>query len=394
MKVEVNAPLLCAAGRSIMALAGFPGADKKEKANTHCLLTAEGDKLVVEAADLGIYIKHIIPATVSSPGTAAINAGMLNKIRSQNLVSLVTKDKKAKSILIQYGATKSEIDMPDKVEEAITTSRPSAGTKVNASIQIELMRESLKAVTFKPGLKEESVRLQFSIDANQMEVTGLDSYSFARVIVTDKKMFSCKKGFAVVLRSSALTNILKEMDQEEGTVKVSVITNKKKQAKLVRFKSKTFEVWYPTLGVPYTDLKKKFKSLMVKQKVNAKFESTKQNLVEVIADCCSLHSSEETGGALKLRFDITKKLVRVSTDSTGAKTRTDLKPSACKIKGEKKTVYVHEGYLSSFLSLAPEGVPLRIESCGEAFLRLVATNLDSGSIEYLVARVAAPSKQS
>lgn len=393
MKVKVDAPLLNAAGRSIMALAGFPGSDKKEKANTHCLLTAEGDKLIVEAADLGIYIKHILPATVVSAGTAAINAGILNKIRSLDFVSLTTKGKKAKSLLVRYGSTKSEIDMPDKVEESIVNSRPSGGSKINAQIPIELMKESLKAVTFKPGLKEESVRLQFSVNPKQVEVTGLDSYSFARVLVTDKTMFSCKKRFAIVLRSNVLTNILKEMEQEEGKVKISVITNKKKEAKTVRLKSKTFEVYYPTLGVSFVDLRKEFKSLLAKQRVNARFESTKQNLVEVIANCCSLHSSEETGGALKLKFDIAEKMVTVSTDSAGAKTRTELKPSSCKVKGKKKAIYVHEGYLSSFLSLAPEGVPLRIESCGEAFLKLVATSLESGSIEYLVARVAAPSKR-
>jgi hypothetical protein len=392
MKAKVDAVLLKSAGRSIVALSNFPGSDKKDKSPINCLITAKGEKVTVEASGLGIYVKHVIPAEVANEGVASISAATLTKLRSADFLEMQTKGKNA--LALKHKSTRSEIEMPDGVTDQVKGGKPKKGSStICAVVPVELLKESMKAISFKPGLKEETLRLQVACGKKNFEMDGMDSYSFARVSVTDKKLFTCKKPFQLVLRSSVLSNILKEIEHDEGKVKIGVRKNKAGKPTSISIVSEFFEVHYPTLDTPFIDLGSKLTEFLKSNKVDASFVSDKASLVEVVSDCCALHSSEESGGSLKLRLDVTKKKITISTDSTGASTKTHLHPSKVKVKGTR-SMWVHEGYFNSFLNLAPEGVPLMVESCGDRYLRLrTGEDLNSGSIEYLVSRVANPSKQ-
>lgn len=399
MKFKVDGALLRNAGSSILALGGFPGGDKKENQAVSCLLTARKKRVLVEAAGLGIYIKHTLPAVVASEGDVAIFASKIDKISTTGSVEVSSKGEKKVVVVLRYGSTKGEVESPANVKNAITNGRPNAKKEqVHATIPVQTLKDALHAVSFKPGLKEESLRLQLRASKSEFEVSGLDSYSSARVVVatSKKKGVQVKTPFQVALRSNVLTNILKHINSDdEEVLDIGLRYNKKNEPIAVFLRNKQLEVHYPILAVKFTNLGEKIKSFLSKQKVNARFVTTKHELISALADCCALHN-KETISALKITITIGKSDVLLSTDTTGSKSRTELKPDKIKLKskGKSKSAAVHEGYLSSFLALSPDSVPLKVESCGEAYLRMTADSSDSVSVEYFVARVADRKDQS
>lgn len=389
MKAKVDCGLLRGAGRSVMALGAFPGGDKKENQAIACLLTAKKKALIVESAGLGVYIKHTIPASVKKDGVAAIQASKLDKVTGNGSVEI---SKKSNAITLQYGSTKGTIEEPAKVEKTVEDGRPKE-TKVveHATVPIRLLKQALQTVSFKPGLKEESIRLQIQATKDVLEVAGVDSYSFARVRMDVSKKTGIKvdKPFQVVLRSNVLTNILKGVDDgedEKTSVSISLRFNKKKDPVAICVKSKYLEVHYPILAVKFIHLGEQVKMFLGKHKVQASFVTKRATLLNTLGECCALHN-RDAAAALKIRLRIAKKEIELTTDTVGAKSRTILVPDSVKLKGKEKIASVHEGYLTNFLAISPDEVPLRIESCGERYIRLTAEGPESMSVEYLVAKV-------
>ena len=161
MQLEVNAIKLQSALRGIIALSSFAKKVKDDTANP-CLLTAENGKLVLEAANYGLYIKQTLDAEVDKEGSIGISASMLSRCTAQGTIK-IKYNEKSKSVSVSSAPHRYRIKELKLAEELVTTGRPSKArlkSQYLSSLTVDDFKTLISTISFKPGLKEETLRVQ------------------------------------------------------------------------------------------------------------------------------------------------------------------------------------------------------------------------------------------
>jgi DNA polymerase III sliding clamp (beta) subunit (PCNA family) len=390
MKFKTKSTPLKRAAASLKAISAF--SKNKDDQENPCLITATADGLILESANFGVYVKHVLEAEVEKEGEFGVSASVLEKgITGTDLtVERVTGRKPEDcGLLLRSSRTKHLIGEFKKAQNTVHVGRPrTKKNRFTAKIPVEFLAELARTVAFKPGLKEESLRVQLAIENGQAEMNGMDSYSFARVRFVHNKIKARGK-LQTIMKTSLINNILRELDQEE-IVKIGLINNAAGKPAQIHFSGSTFDIYYPVLNMKYIDLDTYIKNYLKRGKISCSFIADKKELQEAVGHATALKAGAED---VILKIAVSKKNTIISAHSGGGKSNTKVPTKERKIQGKKQDVFVHQGYFSSFLHLAPEVVPLKVESWGKAYLRVIATNMESDLIEFLVSR-ANPSVQS
>ena len=397
LKVVVDAQELRAALKAASVIASFSGG--KEEGTTEafvpCLLTARKKLLIVEAADYGIYLKFKLPADVQKEGEASVSANLLARCAGDSSF-LLTVDPKTSTLLVKTKTTKYSIQQIPAAKESVVANRPDLKkNKVTEAITLPfaLLKQAVATVSFKPGLREEMLRIQLKVSKTKkekvFELIGLDSYSFARISATGPDI-SITASLDAVVKTNLLDNIAKQLLEKDERVTVGVLTDKTGRQHALAFTAKSFVLYYPVLDVPIIDLDKKLAGFLKKAKVTCSFHASREYLLEGVADLVAIKAS---AASALIKFLVKKNRLVLSSDLSGNKAVTRLHCDNVKVAARADTFYIHEGYLTNFLNLAPPESTLQVESCGKAYVQIKTLGLESSSIEFLVAK-ALPATQS
>ena len=395
MHFEVNAKKLNQALKSIVALGSFVKTTKSDDANP-CLVTAKDDVITIEAADYGFYVKHTLEAAVKKGGTFGVSAMVLSRCRFSETMTL-KKGTKRNTVQVSSGSFRYVINELPKAENLITTgipSRKSLRVKYLASMAADTFKTLIGTTSFKPGLKEESLRVQMEFQkkrkAGSVTITGLDSYSFARMKAVGQDI-KVKKPFKAILKTSLLNNVLKELDvgnvsdEEIGSgppLKIGMVYDLDNNPSLIRFTTEEFDLFYPVLSIPFDDVSFVLKKFANEDSLDCSFVTQKSSVQDAIGAVTALVGSD----SIVINFKVSRKGIVVTTQTDNSKSRTELAAEEVHRNQKSTVICVHSGYFVNFVNLAPEIVPIKIESCGKAYVRISALELESSSIEFLVSQ--------
>jgi hypothetical protein len=161
---------------------------------------------------------------------------------------------------------------------------------------------------------------------------------------------------------------------------------------LVRFSSADTEVYYPTVELEFQDAETNAQEIR-SGRSDGSFLATRADLQEAIGTVKVVHDSAVSGLLyIRLSKDRVEFLV---TSSAGANGNTIVPVANITLPDNAKPQVLHlkEQYLAEAIDLAPEVVPLRIESWDKRLLFVEATQIENGGIEFLISQVLTPESQ-
>jgi len=383
MKCKIARNDLKSALNSIEALQNM-GVDNSSD-SLRCVFSLENDVLCIESAHMGAYVKKILKATPLREGKFGTGLKELTKCKFTGDVTLDYSEEAGK---LRATSKNSRFDLPGEqgAVEATEDSRPTEKGEIHALVPSELMVNAVTAVTFKPGLKQEDLRMQFSItkteQGGQLEVVGLDHFSFARFVRSSKDI-KVKKNIQFVLQSKSPGVVLKEITSD--TLAIGMISSSEDaEPTMVRFKSADADIYYPILNTPYLNAGEVSEDAR-KGEFNGGFVAYKKQLREAVG---TVRVIGDSATSLVLYLKIEEKDVRIAAEVKGSVAEAKIDTENVKLGAQSKFIMqISEKYFSDFLAIAPDVVPLRIESWNRKHAIVSALKLESGLIEYFMAQV-------
>jgi len=383
MKCKISRTDLKSALNSIEALQNM-GVDSPSD-NLKCVFSLEKDVLYIEGAHMGAYVKKTIKATPLREGKFGTGLKELSKYKFTGDVTLDYSEEESR---LRATSNRSKFDVPGEqgAVEAITDARPIEKGELHAVVPSELMVNAVSAVTFKPGLKQEDLRMQFSITTSKqggrLEVVGLDHFSYAR-FVRESKGIKIKKDVQFVLQSKSPGVVLKEVNSD--TLAIGMISSSKDaDPTMVRFKSTDTDVYYPILSTPYLEAGEVAEESR-RGTFNGGFVAYKKQLREAIS---TVRVVGDNATALVLLVKMEGKEVKIIAESKGSVAEATVATENVKLGSQPSFIMkVSEKYFSDFMAISPDVVPLRIESWNQKHAIVSALKLEAGLIEYFMAQV-------
>lgn len=401
MQFETDASQFNAALRAIIALSSFAKKVKDDTANP-CLLTAEKGKVTIEAANYGLYIKQTVEADVQKEGSVGVSASVVNRCLTKNKLK-INYTGKSSVVSLTSGTFRYRLKELKTAQELVATGRPNKKrlkSRYFATLSADTFRTLLNTISFKPGLKDESLRVQLEFlkkkgSIGSVVLTGLDAYSFARMEATGEDI-EVKKEFRAILKTTILNNIVKELgvgvveDDEIGRgapVKIGMVYDMDGNPALIRFTTEEFDIFHPVLSIPFDDISFILRKFRKPENIDCSFVVKKENIREAIDSVLSMaRSSESVVLNMKARKKDETVLFTTSVDDNTAKTR--IKARSVKAKKKITPLAVQSKYFTGFIHLSPGIAPIKIQSCGKSFLRIAALELESSSVEFLISMVS------
>jgi len=401
MQFEANADEFHSALRAIIALSSFAKKVKDDTANP-CLLTAKDDYVVLEAANYGLYIKQIVKARVKQEGSVGISASVAARCLIKETVKL-NYTGKSSTISITSKSYRYRIKELKKAEELVNTGRPNKNrlkSKYFAVVTADTFGTLLSTISFKPGVKDEALRVQLEITKKKNKIgsivlTGLDAYSFARVEATGEDI-AVKKSFKAVLKTTILNNIVKELgiakvDDDsigEGVpIRIGLVYDMDGNPALIRFKTETFDIFHPVLSIPFDNVDFVLKKFSNPKNIGCSFIARKQDIYDAIGAVTSVATSSESI-VLNMKAQKKEGIIQINTMADDNTAKTEIPAKKIKAKKGMANLAVQSKYFTAFIHLSPDIAPIKIQTCGKSYLRITALKLESSSVEFLISMVS------
>ena len=228
----------------------------------------------------------------------------------------------------------------------------------------------------------------------ELTLTGLDAYSFARVQASGKDI-KVKKSFKAILKTTILNNIVKELgvanvnDEEIGKgvpIRIGLVYDMDGNPALIRFKTSEFDIFHPVLSIPFDNVDFVLNKFTNPDNIGCSFSVKKNDVYEAVGAVLSVAVSSES---VILQFKVSKKNKRVTltTNINNNEAETEIPIKKVKVKKGMSNLAVQSKYFTSFIHLSPDIAPIKIQTCGKAYLRIAALNLESSSVEFLISMV-------
>jgi DNA polymerase III sliding clamp (beta) subunit (PCNA family) len=389
MKCKISATALKGLIRSMAALQSL-GLNTKEE-DIRCLLTVRGEKLHIEGANMGAYIRRNQPVTMMREGSCGVNLKALSKAKFSGDVTLdFRSDEKQLAILAKN--TKFCLPTEQAASDLIEASRPNTSKMaILAVIPAAILAEGAATVALKPALKEEDLQMQFSLSVGKsggrIEIVGSEHYSFGRY-VKETADIKVKEPFHFVLQSSSSSTVLKEITAETVGLGVArrVGEGEDGSTTMIRFASEDAEVVYPTLDVPYVDAQEQAQEIR-DTGFECGFIAYRKQLREALS---TLKPVQDSATLSTVLIKVAKGSVELGAKSSSGMVATAmLDTTSCKVTRADKPhiMLLSEKYISEVLNLSPDIVPLRVDSWSQRFVSVTAMKLADGEIEYLFSQV-------
>ncbi len=383
MKCKISRKDLKSALNSIEALQNM-GVDSSND-NLKCVFSLEKDTLYIEGAHMGAYVKKTIRATPLREGKFGAGLKELSKCKFSGDVTLDYNQEASK---LRATAKRSRFDIPGEqgAIEATEDSRPTERGDIHAIVPAQLMVDAVSAVTFKPGLKQEDLRMQFSItktdQGGQVEVVGLDHFSYARFVRASKDV-QVKTDLKFVLQSKSPGVVLKEITADKLAIGM-VASSEGADPTMVRFKSDDADIYYPILNTPYLEAGEVANDAR-EGEFNGGFVAYRKQLREAV-NTVRVVGDNATSLILYVKLEGTD--ARIAAESGGSVAEANIATDNVRLGDQPQFIMqISEKYFSDFLAIAPDVVPLRIESWNRKHAILRALKLENGLIEYFMAQV-------
>lgn len=387
MKCKIAATLLKSLINSLNSLQEL-GLDNNTGLQTLFSLGDDGN-LIAESSNMGAYIRKRIPVKVLRSGQFGINIKALSKCKLSGDVTLDYNDDTKK---LRVTATRAQYTLAsDQTAEAIIKNTRLTDQKVpiQARVPAKLLADAVAAVTLKPGLKQEKLRIQFAIEKNRnggkIEVVGLDEYSYGR-FMRNNDSIKVKSPLRFALQSSSPKTVLREVQAETIGIGFGASKGAEEPISIARFCSTDTDIYYPVLEVPFMNT-----DLLAKETTSGKLDGafvaykkqiqTALNTVKSIAD---------SNSGIVLYIKIGEDGVKIATESADNNAAVaTLQTEAIDLGGNKEAqlMRLNYHYTENLLKLTPDVVPLRIESWEKRHAIIRATKIENGLIEYFMAQV-------
>jgi len=341
--------------------------------------------LYVEGAHMGAYVKKTLKATPLREGRFGARLKELSKCKFTGDVTLDYNEEASK---LRATAKRSRFDIPAEqgAVDATEDSRPTDKGELQAILPAKLMVDAVSAVTFKPGLKQEDLRMQFSItktdQGGQLEVVGLDHFSYARFVRASPDV-KVKKDIQFVLQSKSPGVVLKEVNAEK--LAIGMVSSVEDAAPtMVRFKSDDVDVYYPILNTPYLDAGEVANDARSGE-FNGGFVAYRKQLREAVS---TVRVVGDNATSLVLYLKMEGSDARIAAEVGGSVAEAAIATDNVRVGDQSPFIMqISEKYFSDFLAIAPDVLPLRIESWNRKHAIVRALKLESGLIEYFMAQV-------
>jgi DNA polymerase III sliding clamp (beta) subunit (PCNA family) len=359
-----------------------------------CVLTIRNDRLYVEGANLGVYLRRNVPVTVMTEGSCGIKLSSLSKLKFTSDVTLAY-DADQHQLRATSKQSRFELQTDQTAVSVIEASRLKPDrAPIKATVPLTILQEATATITIKPSLGEDSLCVLFSLlstpEGGKLEIVGTEHYSMARYWQVDPEI-KVLAPLQFALSSNSCSLLMKEVTSPQVGIGVELGTGVDggKIISLVRFSSPDTEVYYPTIEVEFQDAEANGQEIR-EGRSDGSFVATRAALREAIGTVKVVHDSA-TAGLIHIRIshDRVEFLVK---SATGAHGNTIVPTTSITLPNPNKpqVIQLKEQYLAEAVDLAPDGVPLRIESWDKKLLFVEATKIEHGGIEFLVSQVLAP----
>ncbi len=186
------------------------------------LLKAIGDELILTGYDMEIGINTSIPARVNEPGSIIINAktlcDILRYIPGENVV-IENQDERFKYMIrseeTEYtilGINSEDYPVLPKIEESYPV-------VVGQTVLREMIRQTIFAVAVNDSTKVVHTGIKFEITNGNIRLIALDGF---RLAIRNEQIDYEGEDISFIVPSKTLSEIMKIMNDDEGTVSISV----------------------------------------------------------------------------------------------------------------------------------------------------------------------------
>jgi DNA polymerase III sliding clamp (beta) subunit (PCNA family) len=393
MKCKLPAASLKNLIKSLQALNSL-GLSNKE-ADVCCVLTVRKERLYIEGANMGAYLRRNTPVTVMREGACGVKLGDLSKLKFNSDVTL-EYDTDKRQLRAVSSKSRFNLQADQTAFGVIEASRPTNGRiSIQATVPIRILQEATSTVAIKPGLKEENLTIQFILtptpEGGRLEVVGTEHYSLARYWRTDQDI-SVQAAMQFSLPSSSCSVLMKEVVSPQVGIGVELgpMLEGRQTISAVRFSSPDTEVYYPTIEAEFDDAEANNREIR-SGRSDGSFIATRTDLREAISTVKVLHDSATTG-KIYIRLSRDRVELMVKSDAAGASGNTIVPAASITLPDGSKPqiIQLKEQYFSEAIDLAPDVVPLRIESWDKKLLFVEATQIENGGTEILISQVLTP----
>ena len=393
MKAKVKATELKRAISAVLALQKLNETKSKSKSadpttagGLKGCITVEEGKVLIESANMGAYACVSVEATTLRKGSIGVDLTSLENLRLTGIV-VIGVDERSGKLKVKGGRSDYDLAVDQDAEAMVNALVPDrSGVKFVAKVPTAILSKAAALVAIKPGLKAETMRMQFSFtttpSGNRMEVTGVDFYSYGRFVRTADDV-KIKEDAKFVLRAASLSTILKNISGEEIMIGVQQAEDGEDTAS-VRFKSDDADVMYPTLDMPFMNPSEVHKQI-TSGTFDGGFTALRKNVREALNTVKTVATDNKP---LILNLRITPKNVQIGAENNGNQAVATIAVQNIKLPTDRPHIMIlNQAYFNEVVSLAPEVVPMRVESWNRAQAIIRAEKVENGRIEYSISQV-------
>jgi len=353
------------------------------------ILSVEKDGLWIEYGSAGAYLRKRSDATILREGSVGIDLKLIQKCRLSGDVTLDFSGKGAKKLQLTTGARKNKYELmtEQQADKSLDAFRPDPIGKKRAPVELppHVLRLAANSITYKPGEEGKKILIQADFTKlgkkqYQFSLASRDNYSFARYITTADSL-QVRRSLKFILSSSLLQEVMKEAAGEDR-IKIWDIKGGDEQTSIIRFVSGDLDFCHPVMGEEDFEDMDEYSADARTGKKSGYFLADQGDLKEAIDTVQVFGTSADP---VMVEIQVSKKYgVKFCTKINNHVSKAVI--DAEKVVARKPFIIpVHSNYLGEFIKVLPKTLPMRIEKW-ESVLRIEATNLEDGLIEYVVAQ--------
>ena len=352
-------------------------------------ITVGEDIVSVESANMGAYVCISIPGTTMRQGSIGVDLNDLEKMRLTGNVTVQVNEKTGK-LKIKGGRSDYDFPLDQDAADLVDALVPDrSGARLIAKVPTSILAKAAAMVAIKPGLKAETMRMQFCFDmtqdGNMMEVTGLDFYSYGR-FVRKAPDVQLKERARFVLRAASLSTILSHIAGEAVMIGVQQLQGDEDTAS-VRFKSDDADIVYPTLDMPFQNPSDAYTQI-TSGTFDGGFTALRKNVKEALNTVKGVKGPTDGNKPLILNIRVSPDMVQMGAERNGKTAVGSIAAQDIKLPtGNPHIMRLNQAYFSEVVTLAPEVVPMRIESWNQGQVIVRGANVENGRIEYMLSQV-------
>ena len=358
-----------------------------------CVISVQENKVTIESANMGAYIALTVPAVTLRPGTIGANLALLEKMRMSGDTT-IEFDERSSTIRVYGKKFSYDTQLEQEAIDLVRASRPDPGRMQDVvRLPSQLLAKAAGYVSLEPLLKQEDMRMQFCFSTTgenrSIEVMGLDHYCYGRFL-RESNDIQIRVPSQFILRAEALSAILKNVTGD--FVVVGVQKDDQDTTVLVRFQAEDADIYYPTLDLPFQDASAVYQQT-VSGRMDASFSALRKNLREALSTVKTV-AIGDTPLILNVRVEKEKVQIGAQQDDNVAVAEVTTKEPPQVAAGDVHLMFLTQRYFSEIINLAPEVVPIRVQSWNGNRVIVEARGVENGKIEYFMAQVNVQEQES